>query len=118
VEEVRLRSGGQHQKVTLVALAVSRRHRPVSWVGDHHLGHLHVHVRVIAKRLPKRRRDIARPELRRGHLVKQRLELVVVVLVDERNSHIVALGQLARASEPGKSAADDHDVFFRCLGIH
>ena len=118
VEEVRLRPGRQDQEVALVTPAVSCGHRPALRIGNHHLGHLHVHVRVATKRLAKRRRDIARPDLRGGDLVEQRLELVVVVLVDQRDLHVVALGQLARAPEPGKAAADDHDVRSWFRGLH
>src|SRR5215467_7620537 len=43
---------------------------------------------------------------------------MVVVPIDQRDLHIVAFGQLARAREPGKAATHDDDVCFRCAGIH
>ena len=45
-----------------------------------------------------------------GHLVEQRLELVVVVAVDQRDAHVVVLGELAGAADAGEPAADDDDV--------
>ena len=44
---------------------------------------------VVAEQLAQRERDVARRELRGRHLVQQRLELVVVVAVDQRDAHVV-----------------------------
>ena len=49
-------------------------------------------------------------QLRGRHLVEQRLELVVVVAVDQRDAHVVVLGQPPRAADAGEAAADDDDV--------
>src|SRR6185503_13271355 len=98
--------------------AVSCRYRPAFRIGNHHLGHFHVDVRMTAKRLAKRRRDVTRRELRGGDLVEQWLELVVVVLVDQRDLHVAALGQPASAPEAGEAAADDHDVRSWFRGLH
>jgi hypothetical protein len=87
-------------------------------VGDCHLSHFDVHFGMAAKRLPKRRRHIASAQFLSGPLIQQRLELVEVVLIDERDPYLIALGQVAGTSEPGKSAADDHHVLPRIIAIH
>ena len=46
------------------------------------------------------------------HLVEQRLELVVVVAVEERDVDVVLLGEPLRAADAGEAAAD-HDTW-RC----
>ena len=51
-----------------------------------HLAELDVDVLVVAEQLAQREGDVARGELRRRHLVEQRLELVVVVAVDQRDA--------------------------------
>ena len=48
-------------------------------------------------------------EQARGHLVQERLEGVVVVLVDEHDVD-VALVQLLRGADPGEAAAEDEDA--------
>jgi hypothetical protein len=48
--------------------------------------------------------------LRGGDLVEQRLELVIVVAVDQRDVDLVVLGQPLGAAQPGEAAADDYDV--------
>ena len=58
----------------------------------------------------QRVRDVARRELRGGHLVEQRLELVMVVAVDERDRHVFVVGEALRAAETREASADDHDV--------
>ena len=49
-------------------------------------------------------------QLRGRHLVEQRLELVVVVAVDQRDAHVVVVGQPPGAADAGEAAADDDDV--------
>ncbi len=51
---------------------------------------------------------------RRGHLIQQRLEHVVVVAVDQRDAARRA-GQAPGRGQAGKSAADDDDV--RQVGV-
>ena len=48
-------------------------------------------------------------EHRRRHLVQQRLELVVVVLVDQRDVDVVVLREGPGAGDAGEAAADDDD---------
>ena len=56
----------------------------------------------LAEQLAQRVRDVARRELRGRHLVEQRLELVVVVAVDQRDAHVVVLGQPRAQPTPAK----------------
>jgi hypothetical protein len=56
---------------------------------------------VLAERLSEAGGDVGGGELAGRHLVQQRLELVVVVLVDERHADVGALGQLSGAAQPG-----------------
>ena len=76
------------------------------------LGELDVDVRVAVEQLAQREGDVARRQLRGRHLVEQRLELVVVVAVEQRDPHVVVLGQPPRAADAGEAAADDDHV--RC----
>src|SRR5262249_52735005 len=52
------------------------------------------------------------------HLVQQRLELVIVVAIDQRDPDVIVVGQLLRAAKPGESAADNHDVVSVVPGAH
>ena len=109
-EEVRDRAGGHHEGVAGPGVAVRRRRGARRGIDRRHIGQLHVDVRVLAKQLAHLERDVARAELRGGDLVEQRLELVVVVAVDQRHAHVVVLRQPARAGEPGKAGAHDHHM--------
>jgi len=50
--------------------------------------------------------------LRRSNLIEERLKLMVVMLVHERNMDLLIPRQLLSASDPGESAADDHYMFY------
>ena len=54
--------------------------------------------------------DVAGGQLRGRHLVQQRLELVVAVLVDQGDADAVLAGEPLGARDPGESAADDDDM--------
>ena len=72
-----------------------------SMIGD--LRELDGDVLVVLEQLAQRVRDVARRQLARRHLVQQRLELVVVVAVDQRDAHVVAAGQAAARSRRRRS---------------
>jgi hypothetical protein len=63
-------------------------------------------------------RDVARRELRGGHLVEQGLELVMVVAVDQGDRHVLVVGESLRAPEAREPAADDHHVTLVVRGRH
>ena len=110
-EEVRLRAGRQHERVA------GRSARPSVVVTVRVAGSIEATsasltsmLASLAEELAQRVRDVARRELRGRHLVEQRLELVVVVAVDQRDVHVVVLGQPPGAADAGEAAADDDDV--------
>ena len=72
------------------------------------VGHRHRDGWRFAEHRPQRPRDVGGLDLRGRHLVEQRLELVVVVTVDQRDPHAV-LGQLLRARDAGEPATNDND---------
>ena len=63
-------------------------------------------VLSLAKMPRKRSSDVGDGQLAGGDLVEQRLELVVVVPVEQRHGDVV-LGQLLGASHAGEPAAED-----------
>ena len=71
---------------------------------------LDVDVGVVAEELAQRERDVAGGQLRGRDLVEQRLELVVVVAVDQRDADVVLARQPPDAADAGEAAADDDDV--------
>ena len=107
VEVVRLRPHGEDEVVAGVRAAVGAADGPGRRIDVGHLGHLHVDRLVLAEDAAERPGDIARRELRRGHLVEHRLERVVVVLVDQRDGH-VGLGERLGAAHAGEAAAHHH----------
>ena len=103
-EEVRLRPRRQHDRVAGPGLAVGRRDRARRRVDRRDLDQLHVDVRVIAEELAQRdRRCSLAVELGGRDLVQQRLELVVVVAVEQRDAHVVVLRELAARSRARRS---------------
>ena len=65
---------------------------------------------VVVEQLAQRVGDVAGGQLRGRHLVEQRLELVVVVAVDQRDADVVVPGQPPGAPDAREAAADDDDV--------
>ena len=64
------------------------------------------------------RRDVRRGEASRGHLVQERLEDVVVVVIDEGDADGRA-AQRSRGGEARETSADDDDVRSRRRpGVH
>ena len=104
VEEVRLRAGREHERVALDALAVRGRHR-VAPPGRSTRPAASLTSTFSSSRnsLRSEIRDVARGELGRRHLVQQRLELVVVVAVDQRDAHVVAAAPAAARTRARRS---------------
>src|SRR5262249_2721066 len=109
-EEVCLRTGCQHQEVSLVALAIGRSDRPSLGVSRDNLRHLHFYIAVSQKKSTKRRGNVVGAQHGDSQLIEKGLQLVIVVLIDERDTDGIALSDLARAGETGKAPAYDHDV--------
>ena len=82
------------------------------------LRHQHRRVRVLAQQPPNRRRDVARRQHGRRHLIEQRLEEMVVRAVEQRDVDVRRCCSPRAASEPREAAADDHDARSRhAVGI-
>jgi hypothetical protein len=106
VEEVRARAGRHHEVIAGERLTVSRRHRAGRRI-DRGDGELLDHDGRVAVEDPAQRPgDVGHRQLGRGHLVQQRLELVVVVAVEQRDRHVV-LGELPGAADAGEATPDD-----------
>ncbi len=111
LEEARPRAGRQHQRVAGEAAPVLGRDRPLRGVHGCGLGDHHLHVGMGVEQLVQGEGDVGARQLRRRHLVEQRLELVVVVPVDQGDVDVLVLGEGARAAQAGEPAAhDDHVV--------
>ena len=83
-----------------------------------HLRGHECHRRVVREDHPMRPGDVFGGELRTRHLVEQRLELVVVVAVDQH--HVDPLvAQLLRTGDSGQSTAqDEHPIGHRVGPVH
>ena len=108
VEEVGPRPGGEHEVVPGERLAVRRRDGAGGRVDRGHRQLLDGDRLVLVEDGAERAGDVGGRQLGRGHLVQQRLELVVVVAVEQRDGHAV-LAELLGAADAGEAAADDHD---------
>ena len=78
------------------------------------VGHPEIEILPAVEYLAERKGDIPHIELRAGHLVKQRLEHVVIVLVDQYDLTAGA-AQGPDDRETCESAAYDDDAFFACV---
>ena len=67
--------------------ATNHRGASVEIDGDH-FAHLDVHVGVLSKDVAQVECDVGWRQRRGGNLVQQRLELLIVVPVDQRDVHI------------------------------
>ena len=117
-EEVRLRSGGHHERVAGPRLAVARGDGSSGGVHAGDVGEVHVDVVLVGEHVTQRVRDVSTRELRGRDLVEEGLELVVVVAVDQRDVDVVVVGELLGATEAGEPAADDHDTVLVLLVRH
>ena len=109
-EEVRLRPGCEHDDVAGERAAVVERERPGLGVGADDLGGLDLDVACVVEDLLEVEPDVRGSQLRRCHLVEQRLELVVAVLVDDGDADAVLAGEALRAGDAREASADDDDM--------
>ena len=65
-----------------------------------HLREQHLDVFLVAEDPADRRRDVARRQRCRRHLVQQRLEQVIVVAIEQRDAHVARRRARARRSSP------------------
>ena len=83
------------------------RHGARRDVDVRHLGEVHVEVRDVGEDAADRLRDLGRRQPRRRHLVKQRLEQVVVLPVDQHDFGRLMAESLAERQAPETSPEDD-----------
>ena len=103
-EEVRLRARPRGRPRRPRALAVRRGdRRGVAGSTDATSPSLTSTLASSAEQLAQRVRDVARRQLGGRDLVEQRLELVVVVAVDQRHVDVVVLGEPPRAADARRS---------------
>ena len=108
-EEVRFGADRQHEMVARERVAVRGRDASRVDVDRNDLGELHAHGLVLAEQPPQWTHHVAGGELGGGHLVQQRLELVIRVLVDERHRD-TGVAQAFGAGNTGEPRTDDDDA--------
>src|ERR1700722_3110149 len=89
---------------------MSRFHRPRVQIDGDNLRHLYLHVGMMEEREAQVEGYIAGGERRRGHLVKQWLKLMIVVLIKQSDADIWVRGQPAGTIQSRETAAYDHDM--------
>ena len=109
-EEVRLRPSRKHQKVALILLSVRSYRGTGCEVGGDNLGHYHVHIRVLFENTAQTESGIAGRQHGRGYLIEQRLELLIVILVEQCDPNIRMRSQLAGTVQTGETATYDDNV--------
>ena len=108
-EEVDLRAQPEHEVVVAERLELGELDAARVQVDRGHLVLVDTHVVLLVEEVADRVAHRRLLEEARGHLVQQRLEGVVVVLVDDHDVG-VALLQLLRSADPGEAAAEDEDA--------
>ena len=112
------RAAGQNEVVPGDGTAAAVEGERVLWHVDAvHLCHDHRGVGLVAQHPANRHGDVGGIEHRRGHLIQQGLEQMVIGAVDECDPHI-GFGQRARGREPSEPATDDDHMWSRVGGVH
>jgi hypothetical protein len=75
-----------------------------------HFAQLYIHVGVTFENPAQGKSRIARRQYRGRHLVEQGLELLIVILIDQRDPNIRVRCQFTSTVQTGKPATDDNDV--------
>ena len=75
------------------------------------LRHFHIYVGVAEECAAQIEGHIVGSEDCGGDLVEQRLELMIVVLVEQRDPNIRVCSELAGTVQPGETTPHNHDVF-------
>ena len=107
-EEVGLCACGDHQDVATDGDPIGQRHGLGVGIDLGDLAGGDAHRAVGPEHVPQRPGDVGHAELRGGHLVEQRLELVVVVPVDQVHVDAV-LGEALRAGHTCEATTHHHD---------
>ena len=105
--EVRPRASGDDEVVAGERLPIACRHGLRVRVDPRDLELAHLHRRGLREDRSDGSGDVGGPELGSRDLIEERLELLVVVTVDECHGDVV-LRELLRASNTGEAGAHDH----------
>jgi hypothetical protein len=89
--------------------ALIEEHAPARHVDVTYVREQHRDVLLAAQHPPDRRCDVARRQRRRSDLIQQRLEQMVIVAVEERDTDR-GIGERPRRVETAEAAAEDDDV--------
>src|SRR5260221_11933759 len=88
-KEIRLCPGCKHQVVALVFLSLCSFSGSRLEINRDHFAQLYIHVGMALEDAAQRKRRIARRQYGGRHLVEQRVELLIVILIYERESNII-----------------------------
>jgi hypothetical protein len=105
-EEVCLCSGGHHEVVRRQHRSRGSGDRSRRRVDRHRRRSAEINGLVVAKDPSQRPSDVCGSYLGRGHLIQHRLELVIVVAV-EQNDVDLLLGEVLGAGDAGKAAPNN-----------
>ena len=94
----------------MIRLSLLGDHRPRRQIGGNNLRHLDLDVGMLHQDVPQAEGDVAGRQEPGRHLVQQRLELLIVVLVDQRDADLRMRCQFAGAVQSGKTTANDDDM--------
>jgi len=105
------RAGSENQIVVRDLGAVGERHLFLVAIDGHDVTHQRAHVVPLVDEVADRPGDLGRRQRRGRHLVEQRLEQMVIALVDQRDVAARAFERLD-GREAAKAPADNHDLRF------
>src|ERR1700731_3475616 len=107
---VRLRSRSQDQIIRLVCISHTPRHGTSTHIDGYNLRHLDIDVGMTLQESPQVEGRIARRKNSGRDLVEQWLELMVVILIDHRDSEISVGRQTLGACQSSETRTHDYDA--------
>src|SRR5687767_6198887 len=111
MSEIRMRGPGrEHEHIVRYAPAGTQHHVPGIAIDAFDFTEYHLRAAIAAEDLPDGLGNVRGRKRRRRDLIKERLEKVVVLPVDQRDRHIRA-AERARNFNPPEAAADDDDAW-------
>ena len=95
----------------MILLPLGSLHCACVEIDRNDLSHFHGYVGTADKSAAQIESDIARSQDCGGHLVEQGLELLIVILVEQRDSNVRIGSQLAGTVQSGETTTHNHNVF-------
>ena len=114
-KEICLRPCRKNQEVALILLSFSDRDRSGLEIDRHCFAKLYLDIRMLSQNRTQTEGGIGCGKFGGRNLIEQRLELLIVVFIDQCDADIRARCQLAGTVQPSKATADDHYVFHTLL---